>query len=88
MVEDASLIQSTRNDIFNVEQNTLIDRVQERKQEEMKLREIQKLLLGGSSIASNNINGKNRLDGSSKINRNMHDLIQPKREGGHFKKTK
>ena len=55
MVEDASLIQSTRNDIFNVEQNTLIDRVQERKQEEMKLREIQKLLLGGSSIASNNI---------------------------------
>ena len=58
VVEDASLLHRVGEDVHSADIN-LVEQVKERKEQEMKLREIQTMLLGSSKRSNNNSNNSN-----------------------------
>ena len=69
IVEDASLLHRVGEDVHSADIN-LVEQVKERKEQEMKLREIQTMLLGSSKRSNSNRNN------SSSSSRNVRDVVK------------
>ena len=70
IVEDASLLHRVGEDVHSADVN-LVEQVKERKEQEMKLREIQTMLLGSSKRSNSNRNNS-----SSSSSRNVRDVVK------------
>ena len=74
IVEDASLLHRVGEDVHSADIN-LVEQVKERKEQEMKLREIQTMLLGSSKRSNRNSNSNDNSSSSSNV-RDANDVVR------------
>ena len=75
IVEDASLLHRVGEDVHSADIN-LVEQVKERKEQEMKLREIQTMLLGSSKRSNSNSNSNNNSSSSNNNVRDANDVVR------------
>ena len=74
IVEDASLLHRVGEDVHSADIN-LVEQVKERKEQEMKLREIQTMLLGSSKRSNTNSDSNDNSSSSSNV-RDANDVVR------------